>query len=357
MRVYLLIIPVILLAVATGEVYGQGWCPTPHVAAFLEWQKRQEAPNNDDKENDEKSGQQSESSASKASDSEASDSEAEDTGSPYPHISYSKIDFGIIEVGSTAQQAFTLSNWGSSSFEVKDIESNLQGLTFSPSVKPNKRDTYFYLEGGDSVVVTASLQGLEEGTISGTINIHTCCDTHHIVVSAHVIAQQFPILGVESHIDFGTVKIGQIGKQSVVIENQGTAPLEVSGFFIEDDEILSNLSFTFSFEQFTLQPNESIDVVIELVSAVADTFSGTIYVLSNDFSVEKYPLAFSFVVEPLSLEERCDFNGDGIINIPDFLLFTEAYGSTDSQFDLDDNGIVDSSDLVLLVKFFGQTVT
>ena len=49
-----------------------------------------------------------------------------------------------------------------------------------------------------------------------------------------------------------------------------------------------------------------------------------------------------------------DFNGDGRTDFVDFLLFADAYGSTNATFDLDGNGTVDFADFFKFVDAFGS---
>ncbi len=49
-----------------------------------------------------------------------------------------------------------------------------------------------------------------------------------------------------------------------------------------------------------------------------------------------------------------DFDGDGEVGFADFLLFAEAYGSTNVRFDLNDDGNVDFNDFLLFAADFGR---
>ena len=57
-----------------------------------------------------------------------------------------------------------------------------------------------------------------------------------------------------------------------------------------------------------------------------------------------------------------DFNGNGIVDIPDFLLFVGVFGSKEGQeryeakYDLDSNGEIGIPDFLTFVDSFGQTV-
>ena len=49
-----------------------------------------------------------------------------------------------------------------------------------------------------------------------------------------------------------------------------------------------------------------------------------------------------------------DFDGDGEVAFPDFLLFASKFGSTDSRFDLNQSGEVDFEDFVVFAAEFDQ---
>ena len=57
-----------------------------------------------------------------------------------------------------------------------------------------------------------------------------------------------------------------------------------------------------------------------------------------------------------------DFNGNGEVDIPDFLQFVDAYGTQtgdpnyDAKFDLDNNGVIGIPDFLAFVDLYGETV-
>ena len=79
-------------------------------------------------------------------------------------------------------------------------------------------------------------------------------------------------------------------------------------------------------------------------------------------------LSLLLLISPLSLFSQdssppsLDFNGDGTVNIPDFLIFVDAYGSKegeekyDAKYDLDGNGEIGIPDFLIFVDNFGKTV-
>ena len=57
-----------------------------------------------------------------------------------------------------------------------------------------------------------------------------------------------------------------------------------------------------------------------------------------------------------------DFDGNGEVGVPDFLLFVEVFGSRqgdekyEARYDLDGSGEVGVSDFLIFLDFFGQKV-
>ncbi len=54
--------------------------------------------------------------------------------------------------------------------------------------------------------------------------------------------------------------------------------------------------------------------------------------------------------------EDVDFDGNGIIDLTDFVLFARAYQTEDAIYDLDGSRTVDEPDFEIFVSFFGQKV-
>ena len=71
----------------------------------------------------------------------------------------------------------------------------------------------------------------------------------------------------------------------------------------------------------------------------------------------------SFSAMPCAADEQAkspDFNNNGTVDFPDFILFTGAFGSEASAdldiFDLSNNGVVDLADFLLFVADYGKTI-
>ena len=265
---------------------------------------------------------------------------------PVIAVQQTAVNFGAIEAGQTGQQTIAIENTGTAPLEITGIESDVSGLTFDT--------TMFTLEPGGSRTVTVTFPSSVEGTFSGNITISSNDPdraTRTLSVSVIVQAAPAPVLVVgEPAIDFGSIDAEKTAQQTFTIANTGTAPLEITG--IESD--VSGLTFEPS--MFTLSPDSSATITITFPKPMEGEFSGSINILSNDPDRARFMLTISGVVQPLSVEAKSDFDGNGVIEFADFLLFVGAFGSSEAQYDIDRNGTVDFPDFLLFVSAFGKSV-
>ncbi len=265
---------------------------------------------------------------------------------PVIAVQQTAVNFGAIEAGQTGQQTIAIENTGTAPLEITGIESDVSGLTFDT--------TMFTLEPGGSRTVTVTFPSSVEGTFSGNITISSNDPdraTRTLSVSVIVQAAPAPVLVVgEPAIDFGSIDAEKTAQQTFTITNTGTAPLEITG--IESD--VSGLTFEPS--MFTLSPDSSATITITFPKPMEGEFSGSINILSNDPDRARFMLTISGVVQPLSVEAKSDFDGNGVIEFADFLLFVGAFGSSEAQYDIDRNGTVDFPDFLLFVSAFGKSV-
>lgn len=63
----------------------------------------------------------------------------------------------------------------------------------------------------------------------------------------------------------------------------------------------------------------------------------------------------SAYVYRVSLVERADADGDGVIGMPDFRVFAEAYGTTDLRFDFNEDGTVGFSDFLIFISLYSES--
>ena len=208
---------------------------------------------------------------------------------PVPVIAVQEtaIDFGSVAFAQSVQKTITIRNTGTASLEITGIESDVSGLSFSPST--------FTLAPNGSQTVTITFPSSTAGTFSGNITISSNDPdraTQTLSVSVIVQAAPVPVLTVqETAVNFGTVEVAQTVQQMIAITNTGTATLEITG--IESD--VSGL--TFDTTMFTLEPDDSQTVTVTFPSSTEGMFSGHITISSNDPDRATQTLSVSVIVQ------------------------------------------------------------
>ena len=199
------------------------------------------------------------------------------------------IDFGPVEFAQAVQKTITITNTGTATLEITDIQSDVSSLTFDT--------TMFTLEPNSSQTVTITFSSSTEGTFSGLIHILSNDPeraTQTLSVSGIVQPPPAPAISVQqTAVDFGTIEAGQPVQKTITITNTGTASLEITG--IKGDGDVSGLTFEPS--MFTLSPNGSRTVTITFPSSTTGEFSGSINISSNDPDRAKHTLSVSVIVQ------------------------------------------------------------
>lgn len=158
-------------------------------------------------------------------------------------------------------------------------------------------------------------------------------------------------------LSFNTIRVGDTVNRSFYVKNTGSALLEIQ-------DISSNigcLSFSppISLDKWDtwkyVDSPDSIRIDVVVHGLITGDFGGKIDINSNaDGGVYSFLFDLVIVEKELTLREKADFNGDGVVNTADFLLFLDAFGDPDPQYDLDENGTVNVADFLLFVNVFGS---
>jgi len=82
------------------------------------------------------------------------------------------------------------------------------------------------------------------------------------------------------------------------------------------------------------------------VKAAIDPIMGTPFVTS---------LPITPPIDPEPLTSLGDLNYDGVINIQDYILLSNAFGTNDKKADLNDDRVVNIQDYIILSNNFGKT--
>ena len=110
----------------------------------------------------------------------------------------------------------------------------------------------------------------------------------------------------------------------------------------------------------------SSDLIGSIRFRTTETFSGTdIHLvrtkLVREGQTETVPMDLSLTLR-LATPPSPDFNGNGIVDIPDFLLFVDTFGSRkgqekyESKYDLDINNEIGIPDFLIFVDSFGKVL-
>lgn len=157
-------------------------------------------------------------------------------------------------------------------------------------------------------------------------------------------------------LSFNTIRVGDTVSRSFYIKNTGNALLEIQDISSNMDCL--KFSPSISLDKFNtwkyVNSPDSIRIDVAVQGMITGDFGGKIDINSNaDGGVYSFLFDLVIVEKELTLREKADFNGDGVVNTADFLLFLNAFGGSDPQYDLDENGTVNVADFLLFVNVFG----
>ena len=126
--------------------------------------------------------------------------------------------------------------------------------------------------------------------------------------------------------------------------NTGEGPLNVT-------DVTSDIAgVTPSETEFTIPVGESHDLTLTFLPTAEGEVTGTLTILSNDAENGTFSLSLSGAGIVIPADPRTDFNGDGQLNLTDFILFAQNFGSSNPDFDLSGNGKVDLADFIIFVQ-------
>jgi hypothetical protein len=139
--------------------------------------------------------------------------------------SYTSIDFGSVNVGSSASKSITITNSGTASIGITNLTVSgsyfsVSGLTAPSTLAPSQ-----------SVGLTIRFAPVASGVISGTLAISTDTpgrDLSITLVGTAISAGAAQLTATPSPVDFGSVSVGSTSSRTVTIANVGSATAYVS---------------------------------------------------------------------------------------------------------------------------------
>jgi len=185
--------------------------------------------------------------------------------------SLSGLTFGNTLVGSSASQAFAITNTGTGSVNISQVAA--AGTGFSVTGFPGA----VTLSAGQSLPLTAKFSPLATGAVSGNISVVSTATNSPAVVSLSGTGVQPQITVIPTSISFGNVTVGVTNTQTLTIRNPGTATLSVT------QASLAGTGFSTSGLALPLSvaPGGSASFNVGFAPASASTFSGSITLINN----------------------------------------------------------------------------
>lgn len=259
----------------------------------------------------------------------------------------SEIYFGTtLEIGQSKTVEFKIENTGAGPLEITGYSAP-EGITMEPST--------LTIAPGESKTVQITLTPTQAGTFSGKITLQhgeQSVGTLELpFANVAIEAAQLPTISlVQENLSLGEIEMGKGVTTTFTITNSGTGPLTIT-------DIQSNIAgITFSENQLTVPAGQSQDIIVTVNPTAPGPFTGTIDVLSDDPEKASISLTITGSAIFIPADPRADFNGTLTVDFYDFLLFVEAFGTTNATFDLDGSGAVDFPDFLIFVQSFGKAV-
>ena len=249
-----------------------------------------------------------------------------------------------IELGQKISQTFTLTNTGGSDLIVTDIQPTNQ--SFSDLMLSH---TAFTLNPGEMQDIIITGTPTQKGMISDTFEIYSNAQGDHSLTVLVIISNEFP-LAVND-----TVRIMPEERINIsVLQND----------FDPDKDALTITGITEGLhsERVEVNSNGTIHYRPNPGNFASDSFT---YTIGDAWGGTATATVVIIVTEPVvSMPNKspntfatADFNSNGRVDFPDFLLFTQAYQSTNPQYDLDENGVVGFGDFLIFTQSYGMSVS
>ena len=257
----------------------------------------------------------------------------------------SEIYFGrTLEVGQSKTVEFKIENTGAGPLEITGYSAP-EGITIEPSA--------LTIAPGESKTVQITLTPTLAGTFSGKITFQhgeQSVGTLEIpVLDLTIEAAPIPVISlIQENLNLGEIEMGRDATTTFTITNSGTGPLTIT-------DIQSDLAgIALSETQLTVPPGQSQNITITFNPTASGPFTGTIDIISD--APEKASISLTITGSAIFVpaDPRTDFNGSNTVDFYDFLLFSEAFGTTNATFDLDGSGTVDFPDFLIFVQNFGK---
>ncbi len=160
---------------------------------------------------------------------------------------------------------------------------------------------------------------------------------------------------------FGAVRIGESATEIVTLRNVGTGTLTITRWEIDNVayEVLPT-NDSGAADDYELAPlGGSVDLRVTF-SPFGSSHPGVLTIVGYGPDLVETRWEVDLTGEGLPPEASGDFNGDGQLDLSDFQMFEEGFGSVlgdpnyDAQMDLDGDGDIDFADLGVFLGYYAQ---
>ncbi|HKO17385.1 MAG TPA: choice-of-anchor D domain-containing protein [Acidobacteriaceae bacterium] len=188
-------------------------------------------------------------------------------------LSSSSLSFGSVTVGNSAAETVVLTNTGSGSLQVSQIQ--VSGASFSVVGSANAP---LNLAAGSSSTLTVAFTPKAAGNVTGSLSVVADNATDSIALSGVGAVGAIPGLTLSStSLAFGTVTTNTSVTQSVQLTSSGTAPLTISGATVSGAGFtMSNVGFPL-----TLSPGQTATLALTFDPTNSGQFTGAVTLNTN----------------------------------------------------------------------------
>jgi len=194
-------------------------------------------------------------------------------GAPKLSLSTASLAFASVAIGQTKDISLLVSNTGSAVLNVSSA--SITGAGFSLTTPAT-----FTVQPGGSQTVTVRFAPTSATAFSGTLSIESndAGSPASVALSGTGVIAGVPKLSLSaSTLAFGSVTVGQTKDMSVTISNTGTAVLNITSLATGGTAFAATSS-----PGFALQPGGSQAVTVRFAPTTAASFTGTLFIGSND---------------------------------------------------------------------------
>ncbi len=199
----------------------------------------------------------------------------------------------------------------------------------------------------DLIVDGGAGNQMDDGVTSGTVSGQGT----KIAVEVFTKGVTTPLQAVVIKFDFdaSVLKVEKVENSafSAILDGQGATFLTVSPVTLPQSGFLARAEFS---------------TVTDVTGQAFTLGIATISLQENSTSKDDVTTTNKISFNANNTDPSADFDGNGVVGVPDFLLFVDHFGTSrggasyDAKYDLDGNGTIGVSDFLIFVDSFGKAV-